>query len=338
MALLHLSPSNPSRGGRIYNLSLVRMTAVAAILLCHFVQYYKWESLALWLNVGVDVFLVLSGYLYGMRSFRFASHGERIRFALRFYYKEFLKLFIPYYVMLALTMPAYFLMGKASLHPIGKALLLVNEGLPGFFHLWFFRFLVICYFFTPFWYFIPERPWKNAFLLFVFVLLLPLSGTGIVWILCYLLGMVLARTRLFAGNCPKAKCILDLLVVATGIVLSVWCIVKNVDRSEYDLLLNTQKLFLGGGILVTLTLLFKQEYFGPWMQKVLEVSDATSYELFLVHPLFLSGAFCVMRLAESKTIAIVLCLLCIAISTVALFWISKRLTQLCLSPLNSKNR
>lgn len=306
-----------------------------AILLCHIVQYYKCESWALWLNAGVNGFLILSGYLYGMRSYRFANNGDRVRFALKFYYKACLKLFIPYYLMLSLAMPIYYMMGKASLQQIGKALLLVNDGLPGFWHLWFFRFIMVCYFVTPFWYFIPERTWKNAFLIVVFSVALPFAGTGITWILCYGLGMLLARVRYHGGNHPATKTMLELAVVATGIVLSVWCIANQLDRSEYGILLNTQKLFFCGSLFVVLTVICKQECFVRWIQLVLRVSDEVSYELFLVHPLFLSGAFCVMELSESKSISIGLCLLCITVSTFVLSWISKALTKRCLAPLNT---
>ena len=36
------------------------------IVACHYLQYYN-NGLAWWLNVGVQVFFVISGYLYGIR-------------------------------------------------------------------------------------------------------------------------------------------------------------------------------------------------------------------------------------------------------------------------------
>ncbi len=45
-------------------ISLVRIMAMFSIVLCHVFQAYN-NSLAWRFNVGVQVFLVLSGYLYG---------------------------------------------------------------------------------------------------------------------------------------------------------------------------------------------------------------------------------------------------------------------------------
>ncbi len=338
---MNLPPaSSPSlmrtAGGRIYNLSLVRMAAMASIILCHIVQYYKNETLALWLNTGVDVFLVLSGYLYGMRSFDFGGNKDRMRFAVRFYCKEFLKLLIPYYLMLAVAMPVYCMLGKASLSQIGKALLLVNDGIPGLAHLWFFRFIIVCYLATPFWYFIPERSWKNAILLVVFIAMIPLAGTGSVWIACYLLGMLLARLRYYGCMFPGAKTLVNIAILAAGCVLTACCVMKNVDRSEYNLLLNTQKLFLGGGLFVVLTAWFGQDCFGPWMQKFLKLTDAVSYELFLVHPLFLTGAFKgVMKISESRLVAFILFASCAALSMFFLHAISAPVKNFCFRLLKS---
>lgn len=44
----------------------VRFIALCSIILCHFLQYYQIE-LAWWFNVGVQVFFVISGYLYGKK-------------------------------------------------------------------------------------------------------------------------------------------------------------------------------------------------------------------------------------------------------------------------------
>ena len=47
-----------------YAISLLRFIAMIFIVICHFFQYYNLE-LAWWFNVGVQIFLCISGFLYG---------------------------------------------------------------------------------------------------------------------------------------------------------------------------------------------------------------------------------------------------------------------------------
>ena len=53
-------------GGYDFSLSLIRLYSLLLIIICHMMQYYNFV-LAWWFNVGVQIFLCLSGYLYGQR-------------------------------------------------------------------------------------------------------------------------------------------------------------------------------------------------------------------------------------------------------------------------------
>lgn len=48
-------------------ISYSRFIAMVMIVLCHFFQFYN-NELAWWFNVGVQIFLIISGFLYGMKS------------------------------------------------------------------------------------------------------------------------------------------------------------------------------------------------------------------------------------------------------------------------------
>lgn len=49
-----------------YSVSLIRLIATIFIITCHIMQYLSIE-LAWWFNVGVQIFLCMSGYLYGKK-------------------------------------------------------------------------------------------------------------------------------------------------------------------------------------------------------------------------------------------------------------------------------
>lgn len=69
-------------------ISLVRILATASIVVCHYLQAYhdKWAWV---LNVGVQVFLVLSGYLYGHKN---VAHWGK------WFFNRFVKLYVPLYI------------------------------------------------------------------------------------------------------------------------------------------------------------------------------------------------------------------------------------------------
>lgn len=53
-------------GQRQASISMVRFIAMILIVVCHMFQYYDHE-LCHWFNVGVQVFFVISGFLYGTK-------------------------------------------------------------------------------------------------------------------------------------------------------------------------------------------------------------------------------------------------------------------------------
>lgn len=81
---------NINGGGQNPRISFVRMIAMCMILLCHVFQEYG-NELAWWFNVGVQIFLVISGFLYG---------GKRFEQPLPILKKQFVKITLPYYVFL----------------------------------------------------------------------------------------------------------------------------------------------------------------------------------------------------------------------------------------------
>ena len=77
--------------------SVLRVTAMLSIVICHILQVYnnKWA----WVfNIGVQVFLFLSGYLYG---------NKEIKDWYGWYKKRFFKLYIPYIILVGISLLSY---------------------------------------------------------------------------------------------------------------------------------------------------------------------------------------------------------------------------------------
>ena len=126
-------------------LSLIRVFAMALIVSCHIAQCYELQ-IAWLLNIGVQIFFFMSGFLYGRLDTSTAPFA--------FYKKRFIKVYIPFLIWVALIVGVYAVFGlyRPSLKQI--VLYLFNlqwfsipiEGLN---HLWFLTVLMVGYLLTP---------------------------------------------------------------------------------------------------------------------------------------------------------------------------------------------
>ena len=68
---------------RDYSISIIRVLAMLAIVACHIFQSQD-MSIAFWLNIGVQIFLFMSGFLYGKKTI--TNTSEWLKNNLRKYY------------------------------------------------------------------------------------------------------------------------------------------------------------------------------------------------------------------------------------------------------------
>ncbi len=127
---------------RDYSISMIRCFSMCLIICCHMMQYLQME-LAWWFNVGVQIFLCISGYLYG-------SDKKREN-TIVFYKKQFSKILIDYYVVILPTIFIYFIFARDNInYKIAVDVFLTSNTLNGGGHLWFIAYILFCYFITPF--------------------------------------------------------------------------------------------------------------------------------------------------------------------------------------------
>lgn len=168
-------------------LNLLRWGSTIAIVACHFLQAYN-NDWCWVLNIGVQVFFFLSGFLYG---------GRRIENIKQFYFRRIIKLYIPYFIWVTVAMALLFLIGNVSINPIqvAKEYATVSHH-PGLNHLWFMFVIFVCYLLLP----IMDR-WmsrKGMLTLMVFTLcvitLIIIRGMSLyVWVALYYIGYLCGR-------------------------------------------------------------------------------------------------------------------------------------------------
>lgn len=128
-----------------YSISFLRVLAMFFIIICHLGTYFNINVIAQFFNVGVQIFFLISGYLYG---------GKRIENYPYWLYKRWLRLAIPSFLWLTITVLGRFAhhMPMPEVHEV-VFLTLNIQGLPFIFPNmkdlfigpWFFTNIMACY-------------------------------------------------------------------------------------------------------------------------------------------------------------------------------------------------
>lgn len=169
-------------------LSYIRIASCIMIVICHFMQAYG-NDWAYILNSGVQIFLLISGYIYGAKGI------QSIR---SFYIGRIKKVYKPYFIwtVLVALMLLLFNSEHISIRRTIAQILMIGT-IDGQSHLWFMPILFNCYFILPV--FARIKNSITAFIvlgLFVLGLTVAFLKTGeanILWVETYFIGYILGR-------------------------------------------------------------------------------------------------------------------------------------------------
>jgi len=275
-------------------ISLIRLLSLLAIIICHILQGLNLEA-AFWLNIGVQVFLFMSGYLYGQKN---------IDNTINWYIKQFKKIFIPYFII-AVTIIFIDYKIFNIVYPI-KQMVSNLIGLQGFYniiptisHTWFVSYILLCYLITPLLQSFKIENMTNKqfymFLFITFIVLFTFDFFGITtiisaWIFNYILGYSFAK-KFQQNNKDKNKFIiiitmLTLLTLIPRIIIQYQLIdysFPNIIIKNFIHLKNYSHMLLGSWLFIIFYSLFKKIKY----HKVLSYSDKYSYCIYLVHQVFI---------------------------------------------------
>lgn len=319
---------------RDYCITFVRLIATTMIVICHFLQFYNCE-LAWWLNAGVPVFLCMSGYLYGKK---LVPQDDEITF----FRKQAVKILSDYYIVVipVMLLQAVLIPGSLSPATVFQALTLLTV-IAGGGHLWFVPCILLCYFLTPFLIRTFYRCRKDSSLALWLLSLLGLtyaasplyfSSISPFVIYCYILG-------LFLGFCEKTG--RTHLFRQILWIVSVFCIASNGVQIYVDYISHTDltgqaesaySVFSGYahislGICLFFALRFLLQKFllrnacPGWLQKIGDLSDRYSYDVYLVHHFLILGPMTLMHMALPRTVIILATTILILIGA----WIAGRI-------------
>lgn len=331
-------------------ITIIRAIAMVLIILCHYCDYFEGvEFLSQLFNVGVPIFFIISGFLYGQK---------QINNVKKWYIKQFVKIVIPlytYYLISALVLLVVGKLGEVNMLDSIKVLLNL-QGLVGgkignvqSGHLWFITFILICYLITPALQLLRDR--INLKRLSILCGVLSIIWMAIIlnindfyfitWIpgvLCYIFAYFLSaswkrnhnKLRIWIGITLPMIALIALRILTNRTLTGE----ANIINLLYGrVIVPYSQCALG--IWIFFTIYYVCLHYNTITAKTssaLRVFDKYSYYIYIVHYMFVEGVLSLSRFIESKiliTIAFVLLTLLYSI-------LLKKISSLELNLVNRK--
>lgn len=307
-----------------YRISIIRMISMLMIVACHILQGLnnKW---AFWVNVGVQVFFFISGFLYGQK---------KIKDTKSFYIRRWKKVCIPYYIifLLMLLLERIILKKYYPFHQILGCFLgfgAFTGSIVTLSHTWFVTYVMLCYLLVPVLQNIfKSQKFKTNFIRFLLLTALVhafqiygLINIETSWINNFIIGYFYSKC--YKDSKQEKK--LEIFILTMFFLIIPFSIIyqENLPIALPNLLNSRANSIINYGHVLLGSLLFISLYEILSMLKlkenrILTFSDKYSYEIYLVHQIFILNSFSVLFLTKSLAINIILILLLSVLSAIIL--------------------
>ena len=316
-----------------YSISVIRLIAMLMIIFCHILQGLN-NTWAFWVNIGVQIFFFVSGFLYGKKE---------IKSKRDFYKKRIVKILTPYLIGLTvgLFLDVFLLKDTLSVKSIVGCYLGLGafaNNMPILSHTWFVSYILLCYMIVPVLQVVfSQNKFVNNFLLFLlFICIIQLFQIYHVinieacWINNFIFGY-------FYGKCcneQKEERIFNSFVILSSIIMVPLAIIyqENIAIKLLAFLNNYSNIIMNYGHVLLGTVIFIILYKILNHLKIennalLKFSDKYSYYIYLVHQIFILYSFSVLFLTKYLWFNIILIFIFSIISAVILKLLSDLLIK-----------
>ena len=320
-----------------YCISFIRVFAMVLIFLCHLVQESNNGVIvqtAQIFNVGVFIFLFISGYLYGQKNI------ENIK---KWYMRRGIRILIPLYIFIILLCLITTLFCDKEIEIKKIFIYMLNlqgflGGIHGAEHLWFLSILMVCYLVTPILNRYKKKLMQNKRLVIVIIVISNLIitynlssfiGLQISYILTYILGYTISCS--WSRKIRLRKLIIFDLI--TLIILAIRFLSRRYcDGSilyDYVIVIYEQIIF-GIAIFMNIYYLFIQinNKMKVKENKFIRHMDKISFYFYIVHYMYLIGPVRVMGITNSFVINSVIAIIISYLSSNVLIKICGCITKL----------
>ena len=300
------------------SIQMVRIIAMFSIILCHLVQELNNTDIAKmgqFFNVGVYIFLLLSGWLYG---------GKEIRDTREWLFERAKRVLLPMWIFMIFLFGIYCFQG--TMKWVYIPIYLTNTQywigqVEGGAHLWFISVIFLCYLMVP----LLQKIKNN---LIIIILGMVISG----YILCYLnhtMGMTILYASIFAIGywikIQNVKVEWQFTIVFIGLALIIRLISRKILDGTvlYDCLL----VYVTHTVLAIGLFFFERQILRIKSNKIINWLDDMSYFIYITHYMFMVGPIRTMGLTDSLLTNIAITIVASFSIAIALQMIYTRIVQ-----------
>ena len=321
---------------KLYAADWFRAFACLLILFCHLVGFSDipyGTAAAQFLNIGVEMFLLLSGFLFGVR-------GGCKPSVLKWYAKRLRRIYTPYLLFLLVLLSVYLI--TQTRIDILQWLKTISgfqgfDGVHGAEQTWYITLSLICYLFTPAislicnWWLKQTLSTQRFFTAVVFIIPAALAFfvSDNVWI--FLVPLVWYSLAFFAGRkWSQFQVSKQTALIACGLafVLLLTRFIGHLYLDGtllYDRIIVSYEHFCAAGCFgMVFAWLFRNREAG----KIVTFLSRNSFEVYLYHVMFISGPISMLNLTDLLIVNwLIIIFVTIAISAIAhqcFVWIAEK--------------
>lgn len=290
-------------------IKLIRSISALMIIWCHIFQGLN-NELAWWFNVGVQIFLFMSGFLMAK---------DYISYPIIFLKKRLSKILVSYYILLAITLIIYSIFNiDINLNSILTYVFCLQgitykNIIPGLEHLWFISIIIISYLLTLILNYLREKLIHNKLSYIIIICFLILTQILVDFSILptafgarigtFILGYFIACK--YKYSLPKK--ILKNVSILTILTLSIRIYFTYITTIEFynfnhifnNYFINWQHTLLGCFIFMALYHIFSSNFifYNKEFNKLNFISKY-SYEIYLVHQIIIIGPLSILFLSN----------------------------------------
>lgn len=312
---------------REMGISTARFVAFLMVFASHFFLE-KGSELSNWFNAGVQVFIAISGFLYGRRD---------KKYDMPWLWKRAKKILVDYYVFLLCILISYLVLAtyKIDLIMVLKNIFCLqafSKGLPNIDHLWYISYVCIFYLLTPLiQFFYRHMQVKKTLTYWCLVMLV--SGALMIpsinsafpvqmqWIVCYFVAYGFGnylmnnkdreRTimRKAFGLCSSFFSLSVVLYIGFSFLQSSQTNASGLFSRGMNLAGILIHILFAYSFLLGISLLekrFPRLFQNAFIKKVTTISDKYSFNWYIVHHIFIIGPYSLVTLFPSYALNVVL--------------------------------
>lgn len=322
-----------------FAISCTRVLGCLMIVACHFFSAGGINTAAQFLNCAIHIFFFISGYLFSMK---------QIENTPKWFFNRWVRLAVPEYIYLLVELILCSVLIGGFAMPVRSFIIwflnlqcIFNLNLEGGVteHLWFLSFIMLCYLLTPLLQRMRTKRWYGiALTVFLAVAqvslymifripLFQFAAGVVVYVAAYFFGARLLETLSF-----KTVCIFAVPAVTFGIgrlLLHTKADASPTLTALYDGVIAVwANVWIAVFILLFVIWFVKKSYSAVrCFEKPVRFADKISYEIYLVHYMFIKGAVSLMHITGNMLLNIVLVLLATVCYALILHWGSEKIMQ-----------